>query len=132
MGCVWTDQLALSLLRTVSRFYKDNDPECIFVQVQNGLTILRKHTCIGVISLGNLSKGMHWENLVNGLCVDRPACALSLLRTVSRFNKDNDSNVYFCTGTEQSDHSTETYMYRSYFVFECHAPTLYKHWLYHN
>ena len=32
---------------------------------------------------------------------------LALPQTVSRFNKDNDPNVYFCTETEQSDHSTE-------------------------
>ena len=31
----------------------------------------------------------------------------ALPRTESRFNKDNDPNVYFCTDTERSDHSTE-------------------------
>ena len=38
---------------------------------------------------------------------DLPACALAVANHIALVMNKNDQNVYFCTGTEQSDHSTE-------------------------
>ena len=54
MDCVWTDQCSLS--RCCEPYHvliKITIRTCIFAKEQNGLTILRKHTCIGVISFSS-------------------------------------------------------------------------------